>query len=116
MRKIFEIQFRGTEELIRLAERRSNLLAKNIETAVADTVLYGVTLIANDCPVDTGRLMASIAGDVADLVDIVLQGDPQAISEGKSDSATEIDGLWGRIGTNVEYAVKDMPPLVAIQG
>jgi len=105
MRKIFEISFKGTEELIDLVEKRSRLLAQNLETAVADTVLYGVTLIANDCPVDTGRLMASIAGDVADLVDIVLRGDPQAIQEGKSESTTDIDGLWGRIGTNVEYAL-----------
>ena len=105
MKMIFDIQFKGTEELIQLAEQRSRLLAENVETAVADTVLLAISLIANDCPVDTGRLRASIAGDLADTANVVLKGDPQAIKEGKAESVTDIDGLWGRIGTNVEYAL-----------
>ncbi|MCG8401370.1 MAG: hypothetical protein MJA84_07205 [Firmicutes bacterium] len=107
MKKIFDIQFKGTEELIHLAEQRSRLLAQNVETAVADTVLLAISLIAGDAnfPVDTGRLRASIAGDLADAANVVLKGDPQAIKEGKAASVTDIDGLWGRIGTNVEYAL-----------
>lgn len=103
MRKLFELTFKGTDELQKLAQERLELLKKNTETAVADAVLFGVTKIANDCPVDTGRARASIAGEFADMVSVDLEGEPEEIAKGKSESVTDFSGMEGRIGSNVEY-------------
>lgn len=105
MNKSFEITFKGTDELMKLVQERTDSMKKNAETAVAKTVLLGVARIANDAPIDTGRLRASIAGEFGDITGVDLKGDPDAISDGKSQSATELKGLKGRVGTNVEYAL-----------
>lgn len=105
MKKIFDVSFEGIEEIKRLAKERVDLLSKNVETAVADTVLLGVTRIANDCPVDTGRARASIAGNLADQVPIPINGDPEEIAKGKAESLTGIFGKKGQIGSNVEYLI-----------
>lgn len=105
MERLFDITFKGTRELLKLAENREKLLYENVAAAVAETTLYGIMLIANDTPVDTGRLRASIAGDYAMMAGIMLSRGK--ISEGKAQSRTKIDWrtLEGRIGTNVEYAL-----------
>lgn len=105
MKKLYDITFKGTDELIKLAQQTAELLQKNVETAVVNTTLLGIARIANDCPVDTGRLQASITGDYANLAGVDLQRGK--ISEGKAQSVTRISGkkLEGRIGTNVEYAL-----------
>ena len=101
----FEIDFRGHEEAMRLIETQTVLLSKNIETAIARTVLFGIARIANDCPVDTGRLRASITGSLARRAGVDLDGDPQAIAEGRSQSTTMFNKYQGRIGTSIEYAL-----------
>jgi len=111
---MFEIHFRGHEEAMRLIETQAELLSKNVESAIAETVLYGIALIANACPVDKGRLWASITGELADAAGVDLGGDARAIAEGKAQSTTMFNKFMGVIGTNVEYAVKRMPPLIAI--
>lgn len=103
MRKILDIRFKGTDQLKKLAEERARLLYQNAETAVANTVLLGVARISNDCPVDTGRARASIAGELADKAGVDLQGDADAVADGKAQSTTGFDGLQGQIGSNVEY-------------
>lgn len=105
MRKLFELTFKGTDELQKLARERLELLKKNAETAVANATLYGITKMANDCPVDTGRLRASLVGEFSNLVDVEMKRGE--ITEGKKQSATKIDfrNMEGRIGTNVEYAL-----------
>lgn len=103
MANILEITFTDMEQLLELAKTQAQLLHDNVETAVANTVLLGVARIANDCPVDTGRARASIAGELADEAGVDLQGDPQAIAEGKRQSVTGFKGFEGRIGSNVEY-------------
>lgn len=101
--KLLEVSFKGVDELLKLAETAAELLRQNVESAIAETTLYGVGMIANDMPVDTGRARASIAGDLGDDAGVDLPGDPQAIADGKSQSVTGFDGLEGRIGSNVEY-------------
>lgn len=105
MRKIMEVSFVGVEEIKRLAYEKARLMHQNAETAVAKTTLLGITSIVNDCPVDTGRLRASIAGELADISGVALEGSDSEISEGKGQSLSSLEGLEGRIGTNVEYAV-----------
>lgn len=107
MGNILEIRFDDTKELLSLAHIQYQLLRDNAETAVANTVLLGVALISNDCPVDTGRARASIAGELADEAGVVLPGDTQAVLQGKRQSVTGFSGFEGRIGSNVEY----IPPL-----
>lgn len=102
---IFEMNFRGHEEAMRLIQTQTELLSKNIETAIAKTVLYGVALIANDCPVDTGRLRASITGRFASIAGVDLEGNAAEIREGKSQSTTMFNEYEGKIGTNIEYAL-----------
>lgn len=105
MNKPFEITFKGTDELLKLAEKQAELLRQNVETAVYDAMLLGIARIANDAPVDTGRLRASIAGDYAEQAGVQLtQG---KASEGKTQSVTKFDkqAMEARIGTNVEYAI-----------
>jgi hypothetical protein len=97
----FEIKFDGVEQIKRLSGERAVLLRTNAETAVARTVLLGVTRIAGDCPVDTGRARASLAGDLAGDAGIPLEDSGAA--EGANESLTAINGLEGRIGSNVEY-------------
>lgn len=103
--KLFEIKFEGVDELLKLAETRAKLLKENATAAVAETTLFGINKIANDCPVDTGRLRASIAGEFAGLAGVDLKRGK--IGEGKGQSVTKIDlrHMEGRIGTNVEYAL-----------
>jgi hypothetical protein len=105
MSKLIEIKFDGINELIELAETRAELLKENVTAAVAETTLFGINKIANDCPVDTGRLRASIAGEFASLAGVDLKRGK--IGEGKGQSVTKIDfrHMEGRIGTNVEYAL-----------
>jgi len=103
MKKLLEITFKGTNELIKLAQQTAALLQKNVETAVANTVLFAVVRIANDCPVDTGRARASFTGEFADLAGVNLEGDPRAIEDGKRQSVTGFSGMTGRVGSNVEY-------------
>lgn len=102
---MFDIHFRGVEDLLRVAESRQLLLDANVRAAVARTVLWGASKIAEDCPVDTGRLRSSILGYLAQQHGVSLQGsDPQAITQGLGESVTEAAGYRGRIGTNVFYA------------
>lgn len=102
---LFEITFKGVDELIKVAERRAKLLDANVRVAVARTVLWGAKQIVEDCPVDTGRLRASILGYLAQKYGINIEGsDPKAISEGLEESKTETNGYEGRIGTGVKYA------------
>lgn len=105
MKKIIDITFQGQEELARMAREKAELMLKNAETAVAKSTLLGITKIANDCPVDTGRLRASIAGELADVAGVGLEGSATDIEEGRSQSLTKLNELEGKIGTNVEYAV-----------
>jgi hypothetical protein len=103
MKKLLEMNYKGFEELQKLAAKQMQLLLLNAETAVANTVLFGVAITANDCPVDTGRARASLAGELADAAGVDIEGDPQAIAEGKSQSVTGFSGLEGHYGSNVEY-------------
>lgn len=105
MRNFLEIEFTDTEELLRMAKKEEQLLRENVASAVANTVLLGVARIANDCPVDTGRARASIAGDLAAAAGVDLTRGK--ISEGKSQSTTKLDlrNLQGQIGSNVEYII-----------
>lgn len=105
MEALYDIKFTGTEELLKLAQEDARLLAENCATAVTNTTLYGIARIANDCSVDTGRLQASIAGDLAKAAGVdLLSGH---IREGKAQSTTHINlaNLEAVIGTNVEYAL-----------
>ena len=103
-KNLFEITFEGTEELLKIAERRAKLLDANVRAAVGRTVLWGAARIAEDCPVDTGRLRASILGYLVQKYGLSVNGDPKAVAEGQSQSLTQFEGYVGRIGTNVEYA------------
>lgn len=102
---IFEITFKGTEELSKMAEQKQQLLDLNVKAAVIRTVLWGATKIAEDINVDTGRLRSSILGYLAEKYGITLEGDPEAINEGLNLSVTGVEGYEGRIGTNVKYAL-----------
>lgn len=101
--KLVDIKYKGMDELLKLAKEQAQLLYLNAEGAVAKTVLFGVSKIANDCSVDTGRARASITGELAAQAGVDLQGDSVAIEEGKRQSVTGFSGLEGRIGSNVEY-------------
>lgn len=105
MKKLFDITFQGTEQLLKLAEERANLLRKNVESAVYDTMLLGIARIGNDAPVDTGRLQGSITGEYADQAGVDLKG--EGVEEGKALSVTgfNADAMEARVGTNVEYAL-----------
>lgn len=105
MAKLIDIKFQGVDELAKLAEKQAQLLKQNVTNAVVDTTLFGISKIANDCPVDTGRLRASITGEFADDAEVDLKKGKSG--EGKKLSATKIDrkNMQGRIGTNVEYAL-----------
>ena len=102
---LFEITFKGVDELLKVAERRHKLLDANVRQAVARTVLWGAARIAEECPVDTGRLRASILGYLAEKYGLSVEGDSTAIAEGQGQSLTQAEGYEGRIGTNVEYAL-----------
>ena len=107
---LFEIKFEGVDELLKVSERRYQLLDANIKAAVTRTVLWGAGKISADAPIDTGRLRASILGELAQRYGIALNGDPAAIAEGINQSLTSLDvggaesGYEGKIGTAVEYA------------
>ena len=103
--ELFTITFKGVDELIRLAEQQKKLLDQNVAAAVARTVLWGAGRIAEDCPVDTGRLRSSILGYLAEKYGVQLIGTgPAAIQEGLAQSMTQVSGPHGVIGTNVKYA------------
>ena len=103
---MFSITFRGVEELLQAQQRAAQLLDANIKVAVTRTVLWGAAKMAEDCPVDTGRLRSSILGYLAEQygVNVDMPGDPQVIEEGKRESVTGVNGYAGLIGTNVKYA------------
>jgi len=104
-RDLFNITFKGTEDLLRAAEKQKQLLDANVKAAVTRTVLWGAGRIAQDCPVDTGRLRASILGYLAQKYGLSIDGDLAAIAEGQSQSMTQVESYRGRIGTNVKYAL-----------
>ncbi len=104
-KNLFEITFKGTEELLMVAEQKAKLLDANVKAAVTRTVLWGAAKIAEDCPVDTGRLRASILGYLVHKYGLSVEGDPTAVAEGVNESVTWVDGYEGRIGTNVAYAI-----------
>jgi len=99
---LFDIRFEGLRQVQEQLERVQDLLEYNLRQAVARTVLWGAGKIAEDTPVDTGRLRASIGGDV---IDTSAGGDPKAVAEGRRESLTAIQDLLGVIGTNVRYAI-----------
>lgn len=111
MNKLISIEFRGTKQIEKLLQERADLLYRNARAAVASSVLYAITRIAADTPVDTGRLRASIAGDLGDQTGIEVTGpnvSAAAIAEGRQQSITSLDSLdklEGRVGTNVNYAL-----------
>lgn len=111
MSKLISIEFRGTKEIEKLLGERLNLLYNNARAAVASATLYGVTRVAADTPVDTGRLRASIAGDLGDRTGVQVAGpnvSSAAMEEGRQQSLTSLDALdrlEGKIGTNVNYAL-----------
>jgi hypothetical protein len=76
------------------------LLDRNLRVAVTRTVLWGAGQIAEDCPVDTGLLRASIGGMVVDT-----SAGGKGAGAGRSQSLTAIEGLTGVIGTAVRYAI-----------
>lgn len=103
---MFHISFRGIDEAIKASEKKAQLLNTNIQNAIARTVLWGATMIAEDCPVDTGRLKSSILGYLAEEYGIPVDGSNlSAIEAGKEQSTTSIGNHEGRIGTNVKYAM-----------
>ncbi len=111
MKPLISIEFRGTKEVERLLQERAKLLYQNAQSAVASAVLYAITRIASDTPVDTGRLRASIGGELGGRVGVDITGphvSSAAVAEGRQESVTSLDGLdrlEGRVGTNVNYAL-----------
>lgn len=105
-KQLFEIKFSPIEPLIKFSLEREELLRQNIQTALVITVLYGITMISNECPVDTNRLRASIVGEFAGQAGVPMMGTPEE-TEGRALSVTSIDmkKMRGVIGTNVEYAL-----------
>lgn len=100
MSAIFEIRATGFQEALQRLRAVPQLVRVNAEAAVAATVMQGARWIMEDTPVDTGRLRASIGGNLVPST----EGRGGA-AEGRGQSATELRGLTGVIGTNVEYAV-----------
>lgn len=111
MNKLISIEFRGTKQIEKLLQERAKLLYQNAQSAVASAVLYAITRIASDTPVDTGRLRASIGGELGGRAGIEVTGpnvSSAAIAEGRQQSITSLDSLdklEGRVGTNVNYAL-----------
>jgi hypothetical protein len=106
MKPFVELSFSATAEMGKRALERGLQIHRNLESAVAETVLLGVTRIAIDTPVDTGRARANIAGEFGDQVDISGPNvDPAAVQEGRRNSPTYLDpaNLEGSVGGNVEY-------------
>lgn len=99
---LWEITFPDIDRLIAEAQETQTLMRKNVENAVAATVFWGAAEIAKDTPVDTGRLRASIGGDVIPTGGV--GGDMTAQAQGVQESLTNINGFKGVIGTNVHYA------------
>lgn len=91
--EFLKITFDGLDEIKYLLRKQKELIGRNAEAAVRNTVLYGLRLIVRDTPVDTGLLRSSILGDFG--------GD----APGKEESLTRIQGLHAVIGTHLEYAV-----------
>lgn len=99
---LWEIVFPDIEKLIVEAQETQTLMRKNVEAAVAATTMWGAAEIAKDTPVDTGRLRASIGGEVIPTGGV--GSDPAAQAYGMKESLTEIKSFEGVIGTNVHYA------------
>lgn len=99
MKKLLDINFTSPTALGKRTLRKSLLIRQNLEEAVKQTVLYGISLIQGDTPVDTGLLRASIAGQFGD-------GFGALTGAGRSKSLTRLSlgELLGIIGTAVEYA------------
>lgn len=107
MTKFLELTFNSPSEVGRKMLKRGLQIRANLEAAVAETVLLGVTRIAMDTPVDTGRLRASIAGEFADQVDITgPEVEPREVQAGRQETLTQLNtgGLEGVVGTNTNYA------------
>jgi len=106
-KKLFEIRVTGVQEALMATQQAKALLYLNLQEAVVRTTLYAVTLIASKTPVDTGRLRASIAGELAGTIGIELDGDHKAIIEGEKNSTTLVEpgNLHGHVGSNVSYAL-----------
>lgn len=104
-KKLLEITFRSPSEIAQRTLRKGLQMRKNLESAVAETVLFGVTRIAMDTPVDTGRARANIAGEFGDVDISGPTVDPGAVADGRKRSPTRLNlaRLEGVIGCNVEY-------------
>jgi hypothetical protein len=108
--KLLEVRFTSPVAVGKKALGRALQIRRNLQDAVARTTLLGVTLVAMDTPVLTGRARANIAGEFGDMVDISGPGvNPAAVAEGRKTSPTHLDAanLEAVIGGNVEY----LPPL-----
>lgn len=97
---LFNIEFKGLAEAQAQMAHLQDLLEFNLRKAVARTVLWAAGQIAEDTPVDTGLLRASIGGQ---LLDTSVGG--KRAAEGRTQSLTAVNGLTGVIGTAVKYAV-----------
>lgn len=104
--KLVELKFSSASEIAQRALRRGRQIRANLEAAVAETVLFSVTKIAMDVPVDTGRLRASIAGAFEHVDVSGPKVKPEEVAAGRKQSLTNLDtaALVGHVGTNVDYA------------
>lgn len=106
MTKLLDIKFTSPNEIARRALKKGLQIRANLESAVAETVLLGVTRIAMDTPVDTGRARAAIAGDFGNMVEIAGPGvRSDAVADGRRNSLTYLrpDQLEGQVGGHLEY-------------
>lgn len=106
MKPLLEVRFTSPKAAARKALDRGLQIRKNLEAAVAETVLFGITRVAMDTPVDTGRARACIAGEFSEVVDISGPAvSAEAVAEGKAASVTRLDvaNLEGQFGGHLEY-------------
>lgn len=106
MKPFLEVTFNSPSEIARKALQKGLQIRKNLEGAVAETVLLAVTRIAMDTPVDTGRARASIAGEFSNMVDMTgPKVSAVEVAAGKKQSLTRLNvaELEGVVGSNVEY-------------
>lgn len=99
MKKLVDISFTPPSAIAKKALRTQLLIRQNLEVAVKWTIFYGVGIIQEDTPVDTGLLRASIAGEFGDAA-----GPGAAAGAAKSLTRLDLGNLAGVIGTAVEYA------------
>lgn len=96
---LYEVKYRGSDQVINNLKKTSAALTKNIGKVIAKSTLFGVTKISLDTPVDTGRARASVIGDF----NIPVMGNPLAVAEGRAASLTEVSSAQGKIGSNLSY-------------